>query len=247
MELLLNPFFGFCLFFAISTFFLWKGVHPLFIRYTLLVLFILLLVLSTGWFPRFITQKLESQYPLIHQVNPQIKWIVVLSGGQNNLTGLPMNDRLSSASQKRLIEGVRLFKLLPDATLVLSGGGSSGEEPEATLLAELAHWFVIPQHKIVLEQKSLNTADEARELKSIVHDESFYLVTSAIHMPRSMYLCEQAGLHPIAAPTDFTFFWHTESWAKTVVPNAYNMAYFSIAMHELLGRIWVGLGGSYKS
>ncbi|WP_277619249.1 YdcF family protein [Legionella norrlandica] len=164
--------------------------------------------------------------------------MVVLSGGQNQAEGMPANDLLTSASIKRLTEGIRLLRALPDAKLLLSGGGSAGEQPEALLLAQLAKWFSIPEEKIVLEINSVNTADQARELVAIVNKQPFYLVTSAIHMPRSMALCQQQGLHPIAAPTDFTFFWSTDTWVKMIIPNPYNLAYNSIAFHEILGKIW---------
>lgn len=238
IELLVNPFFLCVFFIGLCTFFLWRKSHPRFVRVALLLVFIFLVVISTGWLPRYMSHKLEAQYPVVNQVDPAILWVVVLSGGQNQFDGMPANDLLSSASIKRLIEGVRLFRALPQTKLVLSGGSSGKEQPEALLLAQVTRWFSIPEQDVVLELKSINTADQARELVSIVHDQPFYLVTSAIHMPRSMFLCLQQGLHPVAAPTDFTFFWNTDSLEKMVIPNAYNLFYFSIAMHEIFGRIW---------
>lgn len=237
-EFIVNPFFICFFLLALALFFMWQGRRSTFVCRTLLLVFLVLLIISTGWLPRYMTYTLESQYPVVTKIDSKVQWIVVLSGGQSTVTGMPANDLLSSASIKRLVEGVRLLQLLPDAKLVLSGGGSSGEQPEALLLAQLAKWFSISQEQIVLEKESINTADQARELAVLVKDEPFYLVTSAVHMPRSMELCQKQGLHPIAAPTDFTFFWNTENWAKVVIPNPYNITYFSIAMHEVLGRIW---------
>ena len=238
IEYLVNPFF-LCLFFlGLSTFLLWRHTHLVFVRVALLLVFICLVVISTSWLPSYMTNKLEGQYPVVKQVDPTIRWVVVLGGGQNQLEGMPANDLLTSASIKRLIEGVRLLGLLPQAKLVLSGGDYGAKQPEALILAQVAKWFSIPEHRVVLELKSMNTADQAREVVSIVHDKPFYLVTSAVHMPRSMALFQQQGLHPIAAPTDFTFFGSRDSSEKVVIPNAYNLVYFYIAMHEILGRIW---------
>ena len=184
------------------------------------------------------TYKLESKYPVVNIINPEIQWIVVLGGGQNRLEGMPPNDQLTSASILRLVEGVRLLKGSSNAKLVLSGGSSSGERPEAELLEQLAQLFFIPKQKMVLEIKSIDTIEQARKLVSIVHNKPFYLVTSAIHMPRSMALCQEEGLHPIAAPTDFTLFWENGRGAKLYIPNAYNLQYFTIALHEVLGRLW---------
>ncbi|HAU1320478.1 TPA: hypothetical protein F8R96_05925 [Legionella pneumophila] len=238
LEYLINPFFLCVLAIGICIFLLWRRLAPTVTRVLLFLVLIVLIAMSTGWLPSYLTYKLESRYSIVNQINPNVKWVVVLGGGQNIGEGMPANDLLTSASIKRLVEGVRLFKALPDAKLLLSGGGSTGEQPEALLLAELTKWFSIDPEKVVIETVSINTADQARELAAIVHDHPFYLVTSAVHMPRSMALCQQQGLHPIAAPTDFTFFWSTDTWVKMIIPNPYNLAYTSIALHEILGKIW---------
>nr|WP_232505618.1 YdcF family protein [Legionella clemsonensis] len=113
-------------------------------------------------------------------------------------------------------------------------------------MAELASWFSIPKSKIVLETTSINTADQAKAIKQFVKNEPFYLVTSAIHMRRSMALCLAQGLHPVAAPTDYTFFWNDERIGKIYLPNPYNLFYLSIAMHEILGSWWASLHHYYK-
>lgn len=237
-ELVLSPIFLCVLVLGICGIFLWGRVSSRMLRVAVLMVFFVLVVISTGWLPRYLTRTLESQYPVIVEVDPAIKWVVILSGGQTQGEGMPPNALLSSASIKRLTEGVRLLRTLPDAKLVLSGGSTDGEQTEAVLLAQLTGWFSIPSERVVLEQESLNTADQARELRSIVHSDPFYLVTSATHMPRAMALCREEGLNPVAAPTDFTYLWYSSSWEKMVIPNAYNLTYFSVAMHEVLGRVW---------
>lgn len=139
------------------------------------------------------------------------------------------------------IEGGRLLHDLPQAKLLLSGGGSDQRFTEAALLKQLSQWASISPQRIVLEAGSSNTEEQARALVALVHQEPFYLVTSAIHMPRSMFLCQQQGLNPIPAPTDFTFFWSDGNQAKLFIPNVYNLYYFTIAAHELLGRAWATL------
>lgn len=241
IELMLNPFFICLLLLIICSVYAWCRTTKPLLAWLLSAITLLLVISSTGWIPQYLTQSLESTYPIIKQPDQSVHWVVVLGGGQNNITGLPVNDRLAAASIKRLIEGIRLLRGLPAAQLLLSGGASKGEYAEALLLKELALLLGVSESRIVLEHRSLNTADQAQELASLLHQQPFYLVTSAIHMPRSVFLCQQQLLHPIAAPTDFTFFWQTESWAKMIVPNSYNLQYLSIAIHELLGRAWAAL------
>ena len=236
MELLLNPFF-------LTTLFLFcllivgKHIKLRNLLMCLTAILLVLVLLSTGWLPRYLTQRLESQYQVVNVVNPSIQWVVVISGGKKQQEGMPANELLYAAGLKRLLEGVRLFRQLPHAKLVLSGGASEGK-PEAVLMAEICNSFSISNEYLVLEQDSLDTKDQAMYLKAIVGNKPFYLVTSATHMPRAMALFKTYGLNPIAAPTDFTLYWTTDTWEKMFIPNAYNLSYFSIAYHELLGRLW---------
>ncbi|WP_028387984.1 YdcF family protein [Legionella fairfieldensis] len=239
MEFLLNPFFLILLVFAALVVLLWLNGDTRVVRHGFLWILVLLLLFSTGWVAKNLTRRLEDQYTAVKTVDPTVRWVVVFSGGQaKNIINMPTNSLLSTVSIKRLIEGVRLYRQLPAAKLLLSGGGYGFEVPEATHLSELASWFAIPASDMVLETKSINTVDEVNAIKQIVHNDPFYLVTSAIHMPRAMKLCKEANLQAIAAPTDFTFYWDDERWVKTYLPNPYNLFYLSVAMHELLGRFW---------
>lgn len=236
-ELIFNPFFILVLSIVVCTVLVSKRKQIA--SKILFGLCLFTLLFSTGWVPRYLTERLESSYPVVTQVSQNIKWVVVLGGGHTDRPGLSENNLLTSASQKRLIEGLRLFRQLPHAKLLLSGGGESPQFTEAYLLQQLSIWLSVPPKRIVLDNQSLNTAEQAKTLVSLVRQEPFYLVTSAIHMPRSMQLCQQQGLKPIAAPTDFTFFWSDHNPAKMYIPNAYNFYYLTVAMHEFLGRTWM--------
>lgn len=239
IELLVNPFFLAILLLGICTLLAWRRTHEHFVRIGLLFVFIILVVCSTGWLPSVLGDGLEDQYSVVTKIDPNVKWVVVLGGGQWEAEDMPVNDLLTSASKERVIEGVRLFKQLPQATLVLSGGAEKPYEPEATKLGQLALLFAVPDNKIVLEKNSINTADQAREIKGIVQEHPFYLVTSAMHMPRAMALCQAVGLHPIPAPTDFIL--GINSFERSFIPNVYNLVYLTRAMHEILGRTWATL------
>lgn len=240
LELVLNPFF-FIIVLLMIAFYLLRAPVKQGLTIILLFIIIILLLFSTGWIPRVMTHNLEHTYPIVQKVDPHIRWIVVLGGGHYEALDLTVNNLLSGASIKRLVEGVRLLRALPNARLLLSGGGETKLNSDALLLAELSRWFYVSADKISLEAESLTTQEQARALGTYVGKEPFYLVTSAIHMPRAIFLCQQQGLNPIAAPTDFTFFWNDSNNAKIYIPNVYNFYYFNIAMHELLGRCWAKL------
>jgi uncharacterized SAM-binding protein YcdF (DUF218 family) len=233
LESLVNPVCIVFIFLFVAS--AWYGTR--WARAFLVFSIILLLVTSTGWVPKALTGYLEGSYSVVEAPSPAVKYVVVLSGGQSDRIDLPSNMQLYASSQQRLLEGIRLIKALPNSILILSGGAAFTEpKSESANLQTVAQWAGVPVGRIMTEERSKNTAEQAKYLVQYVQNNPFYLVTSAIHMPRSMEAMKAVGLHPIAAPTDFTTFWNDERWTKTVVPNPYNLVYFSIAEHEILGR-----------
>ena len=238
LELLVNPFFISIFLLGIGIYLLWVRNYWRFGRLLVTLSLGIMLLISTGWLPKLLTYQLESQYPVITKTDPNVKWIVVLAGGRYEYRGFPPNDLLTSASISRLVEGIRLSKLLPQAKIVLSGGGNDPNESEAQELANLAMLLGISEQKIVLENQSKNTEEQAHRIAPIVKDNAFYLVTSAIHMPRAITLFQQLNLNPIAAPTEFTYSRNNKRLDRDIIPNTYNMKAFTIVMHELLGIAW---------
>jgi uncharacterized SAM-binding protein YcdF (DUF218 family) len=246
IESILNPFFfGFIIYILLLLWAFMRCKHPL-MRIGLLIVFVCSLLFSTGFFSCFITKQLTHRYAVISHTNPAIRWIVVLGGGQErHINNRPANHVLYNASMKRLIEGVRLYRQLPHAKLLLSGGGEQeglhgGSEAEH--MGVLAEWFAIPKDDLVFETDSINTADQAVAIKHWVGNAPFYLVTSANHMPRALALCRAQGLHPIAAASDYPHDsgWH---WQHNMMPNPINLVNINSTWHELLGFIWGKLRG----
>ena len=69
-------------------------------------------------------EPLEYRYLPLLAVEPyqEIKWIVVLGESNTAMAGLPAISRLSKTSLARLAEGIRLYRMLPDGKILLSGG-----------------------------------------------------------------------------------------------------------------------------
>ena len=195
---------------------------------------------STSFLPYWMNVKLENQYPRVKDVDPKIHWVVVLGGGVSGGKAMPASDALSRASLRRFLEGLRVYRQLPEAKLILSGGSEHGmHEADSIRFNELAEMFGVPETDRILERDSMKTADEARLMKSWLKDEPFYLVTSANHMPRSIALFEHQGLNPIAAPCDYLVFQYDgKSFFEKIVPSTRNLEIFNAAWHEYLGLFW---------
>lgn len=240
MEALFNPFFLIWLGLVLCVIWLYYYKYQQWVVNTLLILIIAFTIFSTGFFPSYLTRLLEHSYQPVKLINPDIDKVVVLGGGQFNDSELLAHDLLYTASIKRVMEGIRLYRALKQPKLILSGGGygSTTGYTQASRMLALSQLLNVSENNIILEQDSINTENEAKLLKPLLGEEPFYLVTSAIHMPRAMHLFQHYGMNPIPAPTDFTLWWQDERWQKTWLPTPQNLVFVNIAWHEILGRVW---------
>jgi uncharacterized SAM-binding protein YcdF (DUF218 family) len=163
-----------------------------------------------------------------------VKFIVVL-GGDVRTGNLTPADRIACSSLVRCLEAIRLWKGLPGAKLVLSGGSfTSHKMTTAEAMALFAQTQGVPREAIILETKSWDTGDEARLLKPVLGQEPFALVTSACHMWRSLIDFKRVGLRPISAPADFEARSLPIS-LDTLLPTAGSVMTAQKAAHEYLG------------
>jgi uncharacterized SAM-binding protein YcdF (DUF218 family) len=144
---------------------------------------------------------------------------------------------LGDASLKRLLEGVRLSRLLPQSRLVVSGGDYQGISPDALIMQQVALDQGVARDRIIVETASLDTADQATFLRDRLGQAPFYLVTSASHMTRAMRMFMRAGTQPIAAPTDFRAVW-APFHVIDFFPQAGTLVNTEKAFNEYLGLLW---------
>lgn len=187
---------------------------------------------------------LERQYPPLQlaastQERQRIKWVVVLGSGHWTGPNLPAAANLDESALFRLVEGIRLARQLPQTVLVLSGGAYRDHQSNAQVMATAATDLGFDPGRILLEDKSLDTHDEAVLIKEIVGTDPFLLVTSAAHMLRAVKLFEQQGLAPLPAPALF----HAKGQPETFVPYPGNLETAHQATHEYLGLAWAFLRG----
>jgi uncharacterized SAM-binding protein YcdF (DUF218 family) len=213
----------------------------------------LLLLLSSSFLSPGLLTPLESRYSaLLHpetiswetgKTETFPRWIVVLGGGHVSDPRLPVNSQIGDASLSRVVEGVRLHQAIPGSRLLLSGGKVFDPVPEAEVMARVAVLLGVKPQDIVLEPDSRDTADEAAIVADMIGREKMILVTSAVHMPRSMALFRKRGMQPIPAPTDYVIKENQGHSPGEFFPNSGNLGEVEIAVHEYLGLAWAWLRG----
>jgi uncharacterized SAM-binding protein YcdF (DUF218 family) len=212
----------------------------------------LLFLLSSSFFSPKLLAPLEYRYPaLLHPETiswegdgTSTRWIVVLGGGHVSDPALPVNSQISAAELTRMVEGVRLYKAIPQSKLLLSGGVVFDPVPEAKLMAQIAISLGVKPQDIVLEPNARDTEGEAAAIAGMINGKKLILVTSAAHMPRSMALFAKHGMEPIPAPTDYLFKKGQGLGPNPFFPNAGHVSQVETAVHEYLGLAWAWLRGA---
>ncbi len=214
---------------------------------------VLLLLFSTSLISLGMLVPLEQRYPaLLHpetvswgpKSSTSPKWIVVLGGGHVSDPRLPANSQISAPALGRVVEGVRLHKAVPGSKLLLSGGAVFDPVPEAEVMGQIAVLLGVKPQDIMLESDSRDTAEEAEIIAKMIGKEKFILVTSAVHMPRSMALFRKRGLQPIPAPADFLVREASGVRPYQVFPRRRSLGQVETAVHEYLGLAWAWLRGT---
>lgn len=188
-----------------------------------------------------IAAPLEYAFPKYNQQT--VHYVVVLGGYHNSDDRMPISSLLSKTSLMRLTEGMRIYRLNPGAKLLLSGYKSKDIISNAKAMSKVAQSLGIPNSDIIIAEEPKDTAEEAQYWahylnKRMLKDQNFALVTSAMHIPRAMYLFQNQGLQPIAAPTEYrTGGHHGLSW-RSWFPNARSLTLVESAWHEYLGKLW---------
>lgn len=225
---------------------LWATRRRITAQLILAVATILLLLTSYSIFPDAALRRLENLYPPLDEgalPGCGMQTVVVLGGGHYTCPGLSPLTRLSPDSLIRLMEGIRIYRQLPGARLLLSGGRISAPEGDAEAMAQAAVTLGVDPAEIVLENVSLDTKDEARIIKTMLGSQPFILVTSAYHMPRSMALFTAQGMRPLPAPVGHLARCEKAFALKMFFPCAEAIDKAETALHEILGLLSAGIMG----
>jgi len=213
---------------------------------------LLLLLASNNWVSVRLIRPLESRYPAVPELTAgaplpaslaRCRYVVVLGSGHGDVDALPATAKLSPFALARIVEGVRLLRVLPDARLIVTGPGTDNHPTHASVLTQAAVSLGISPDRIVRIETARDTEDESQAVRQLIGDAPVALVTSAWHMPRAAALFRQAGVDLLPCPADFLAKpapgWHAADFICE--PDALNRSTF--AVREYLGRTWIWLRG----
>ena len=174
--------------------------------------------------------------------------IVLLGSGSVNLRA--SGRQLSFVTREaglRALEAARLFELLHGPLVIASGGVTERDPwaaPESVALRRALLDLGVPADRIVLESESKNTRDEAVVVKRMLVERGLtglVLVTSPLHMRRSLLAFEQQGMHPVPSPSQLVPDRSIRS--NPLLPSDMGLAIGDAAVYESLARVYYWWNG----
>jgi uncharacterized SAM-binding protein YcdF (DUF218 family) len=206
------------------------------------------LIISTKFIPDLLVSRLENQYSPLVKIDAanftSPVYIMVLGAGYSDDKKLNPTDRLSVTALGRVVEGIRLYRLIPGSKLIFSGfsGRLSVSQAEVSVAAAIS--LGVSHSDIKSLTTTRTTYDEAHTFfSSFGNNSSLILVTDAIHMPRAVRLFKDAGVDPVPAPTNHIIKRGSAKSPFTWMPSSENIRNLDAAVHEYAGLLWYKLGG----
>ncbi len=185
---------------------------------------------------------LEERFPRPAVLPERIDGILVLGGAVDPALSLSYGETVFNSSVARVLGGIALARLHPEAELALVGGEGGLitvglAESRATAAFVVAEG--IAPARVVLEERSRSTHENAVYAKSLLRPKPgqvWLLVTSAFHMPRAVASFEAVDWPVIPYPVDY------KVDPRTGLRPSFSLL-DGLGSTTLAGKEWAGLFG----
>jgi uncharacterized SAM-binding protein YcdF (DUF218 family) len=184
---------------------------------------------------------LEQRFPPWDAARGAPDGIIVLGGAISPDVSAARNDPALNEAAERMTAIPELARRYPDARILFSGGSGAliyDEGNEAEFALRLFESLGIPRARILLEDRSRNTVENAVFSKAIAQPkpgERWLLVTSAYHLPRAIGIFRKAEFAVEPYPVD----WRTRGVADALRP--FPTMGEGLRRTDIAVREWVGL------
>lgn len=208
---------------------------------------LILFLLSFNPVANLLVNTLESPYKPVTQADlEKTDIIVILTGGIKPVGSYQRTAEASGTSYSRIFNGVEMFKKSHARLLVVAGLGYEGEAvSEAAVMKDLAIKLGVPPDMIITEERSHTTMESIMELRKMgLFDKNTTvgLVTSAIHMMRSVWTLQKAfpDIEIVPLPAEYLSDQKLFSFHK-LVPSGDVFVNSTSVIHEWIGLLWYKL------
>jgi uncharacterized SAM-binding protein YcdF (DUF218 family) len=224
--------------------------------YIILALAILWLSSTTG-VSNLMARSLEWRYKPLEEI-PTGEAIVLLGGGTEPAIYPRPGVEINGAGD-RVLYAAQLYKDGKAPIILLSGGEitwlNDGSATPAEDMAKILSSIGVPSEAMIIEDRSRNTYENALYAKELLGEKGInkiLLVTSAMHMPRSVALFEAQDFEVTPLPVDYSVVENQSAESQdsifitkilNIIPNASNLTLTTNALKEYLGTFIYQLQG----
>ena len=185
---------------------------------------------STAAVSNFLISPLENKYSFLktEEMGRADKAVLLLGGREADIL--------------RGSEVLRIY-YLKDGQIEIIISGTDPVLPSSEEALAVKKFFAnrgVAEENIVIEGQSRNTWENIRNVKEIVQEEPFFLVTSAYHMERAIKEFEKVRAKPSPAPTDFKIKTRERS-VFNFLPDIQNLRNSDLAFREYLAILWYNI------
>jgi uncharacterized SAM-binding protein YcdF (DUF218 family) len=177
--------------------------------------------------------------------HPRGDVIILLGGGINDrVPDLSGRGTPSADSLHRVVSAARLQKRLGIPVIISGGPVFAGHTTEAAISRRFLIDMGVPSDKILLEDKSRDTIENARFTRQILEKHGFrrpLLITSAYHMHRSVAAFLRFGVEVTPVPAHFISNGDNPLLLFDWLPDTNAMVNISRALKEHIGMMYYRL------
>ncbi len=166
--------------------------------------------------------------------------IGIVLTGISNAQKDPKDRLYLNKGGDRLLHTLQLYKSGKIKKILISGGHFyENDIQEGKEMKKILVLADVPETDIILEEKSLNTHENAlfsaQILKTQFSGKSYLLITSAFHLRRAKGCFERAGIQADIFSVDF--YSQNRNWLPSywLVPNEKSLYYWYVLIHEIVG------------
>ncbi len=214
---------------------------------------IVLILMLIAIFPigEWLLYPLENRFRTNPDLPESIEGIIVLAGALNAEKSIQWKQVQVTGSVERELAFIKLSKTYPDATLVYTGGSSSllyQQYKQADVAKQLFEEQGLDTSRIIFERESRNTIGNASRSLQLVKpkfNNTWILITSAFHMPRSIGVFCSEGWPTLPFPVDHQTY--PGRLFRIEFELAEHLNVLSLAIHEWLGLMAYRLTGKTSS
>ena len=162
----------------------------------------------------YLMAPLEARFAIPEKFPEHIDGIIMLGGGEDLKRSLSWQVAELGIGGDRYIGAADLAKNYPKAPVIFTGGSGfislQNTSGEGALARKILTTIGIDAERLIIESKSRNTYENFKHTKPLLPKFSkgeakgtYFLVTSAFHMPRAVGIARQQNINVIPYPVDY--------------------------------------------